>query len=168
MILRDPAPPRLRWPAALGAARPGGLALPFAPTLADDPPAADPVRPAEAAPPADPPPTRPAAPAAPCDGGAAVAPDPVPARPASGPRAVAGNLYSPGEDVERLRDEVELLAAQLPARRAAVRIARNALARAEEQVASAQTRGKKGISSAEEVRTAQFDVEDAKAELRGA
>ena len=42
MILCDPAPPRLRWPAALGLLALAAMALPFAPALADDPPAADP------------------------------------------------------------------------------------------------------------------------------
>ena len=55
--------------------------------------------------------------------------DPPPSR-----APAAGNPYSPGEDVERSVTMSSCLRSELPAKRAAMRIARNALARAEEQV----------------------------------
>lgn len=169
MILRDPAPPRLRWPAALGLFALAAAALPFAPTLADDPP-----RPVETAPPVDPParpddpPPRTTVELPPIRTTVELQPLPTPSRTdprPTTPAPAASNHFSPGEDVERLRDEVELLAAQLPTRRAAVRIAKNALVRAEEQVSSAQGMVKKGFASAAEVRKAELDVEDARAQL---
>ena len=165
MILRDPAPPRLRWPAALGLLALAAAVLPFTPTLADDPPAADPPRPVGAAPVADPQPARPVNPPR----RATAEPSPAAASPQLDPlpiSAPAANIpHLPGEAVERLKDEVDLLAVQLPARRAAVRIARNALLRAEGAVSLVQVRVEKGLSQVEELREAKLDVEDARAQI---
>jgi beta-lactamase regulating signal transducer with metallopeptidase domain len=164
MILRPPAPPRRHWPAGLVFVVLAAAALPWAPTLADDPPpppATDPVRPVEAETPDDPPSPR---------------TDPLPRsarnRPTTPtldppPRELPA-AREPGptrETVERLKDEVELLAVQSQVRRAAVRIAKTALLRAEEKVPHTESLVKKGFAQAEDLRQARYDVEDARAQF---
>jgi beta-lactamase regulating signal transducer with metallopeptidase domain len=165
MVLQHPTPPRLRWPAALGLLALAAAALPFAPTLADDPPptpAAGPTRPVEAREPQDPRPTTPAAEPLP-------RPDPrprsTPAEPRTGGPPAAANRYTAAEEVERLKDEVELLAAQRETKMATVRVAETALKQAVTNIARIERLHKSGAAPQEELDKLQSEVENAKAQL---
>jgi beta-lactamase regulating signal transducer with metallopeptidase domain len=157
MVLQHPTPPRLRWPAALGLVALAVAALPFAPTLADDPPpAAEPLRPAEATEP--PPAADPLRPDPP--------PRPAPAAAASRPAPpAAANRSMPAEEVERINDEVELLEAQRETKVAMVRVAEAAVKQAVVNYNRVEQLRKSGAVPPEEIDKLRGEVENAEAQL---
>jgi beta-lactamase regulating signal transducer with metallopeptidase domain len=184
MILQRPSPRTLSGAGLLAVVALGGLLLPLLPTWADQQPAAARAEAAPALPATD---NRaadlPAAagtPAAestsavkapPASGGAARKPVALPpasgaanASPAGAEGAPPANL--PGaESAEKLRDEVELLEAQLAVKRAHLQVAKTVLEQAAQKVARATAQFEKGVLGAGTVAQARGAMEQAKGDL---
>jgi beta-lactamase regulating signal transducer with metallopeptidase domain len=153
MILSDS--PRRRWPAGLAAAALAVAVLPWAPTRADDPPTPTPK------PRPTPTPVTPAPPQA------EPVPVPVPAGPAPvTPRsATKWNTFASTEEVERLKDELELLVVQRDTKRAMVRVAEATIKQAEASVNRLAQLVRGNAASREELDKAHGELEAAKAQL---